>query len=348
MTQPPSQPQPDDAASRQVQNLDAQLEQVLSDIEQQEPGLIHPSDKADQDNQSADQAPGDGGLMDKPVEEAIDEAQQLAQELADGLDQSGADSDTGTPDNTTADDEALADQLQARLEGRDDPATAPAGADPVTETAELVGDFHAPDQSVIDAAAAAITAGSDEQHEEQSPAPQPAAPVADTSDNAGGDCETSTIEQLDQVLADNADDEMDGSFEPVQELLDTEQADAPPQEETEAAPEPVEATAVETPEPVAEPASQPEPSAEPASQSEPSPAPAEPVAVVEASAPKIRVNPAAVLEKVVVVESVLQRTCYVINRPVQKLPREMREMVGWVAIAVAGPGLIVLLWGLLT
>ncbi len=40
-------------------------------------------------------------------------------------------------------------------------------------------------------------------------------------------------------------------------------------------------------------------------------------------------------------------TCAVVNKPVDKLPDEIKQTVGWVALAVAGPGVLLVVYGLL-
>lgn len=45
--------------------------------------------------------------------------------------------------------------------------------------------------------------------------------------------------------------------------------------------------------------------------------------------------------------SLLLTVCALVNKPLDKLPPDIKQTVGWVALAVAGPGMLLIVYGLL-
>ena len=174
---------------------------------------------------------------------------------------------------------------------------------------------------------------------------------------AGARGEPEPIGQIGQMLADQADEAMSGDFEMVTDLLeepspadeDLDRAFQAP-EELEGADElagttaddqraaPVSAGAAEV---AAELDSQPEdlPAAAPMTRRG--------AAATTAAGPvkgKEVINPAAIRAA----ERALKRICAVINTPVMRLSPEWRNTVGWIALAVVPPAIVLVLYGLVT
>lgn len=202
--------------------------------------------------------------------------------------------------------------------------------------------------------------------------------VADPVDDLEGDFKT--VDELDEP----DDDELEGGFESLNELLEPEEpdkaqesadseddeacddldgmfmppsavSDAPPVEEASPLPE---AAAEEDEVPEGDFASldamlnAPVPSPEDAEGAPPDPPTSEPVAAEPAKksdpAPRrFKFNPAVVRAAAVVVLGGLLSVCALVNKPLDKLPDDMKQAVGWVALAVAGPGLLLVGYGLL-
>lgn len=120
--------------------------------------------------------------------------------------------DNQTPEDTHA-SEALASQIQSLLDdANDEQATSPDAQADAALNAELEGSFESPEAMDIHVEAQQLESPADLPHE------------AATHDQAA---DTETIEQIDQMLADEADDALAGEFATVDDILSSE-ADAEP------------------------------------------------------------------------------------------------------------------------
>ena len=119
-----------------------------------------------------------------------------------------------------------------------------------------------------------------------------------------------------------AEEDVEGDFTSLDDMLN---APPPSPEDADGAPPP---EAAESPEPTQTPASE-EPSAAPA----------------EASA-GWRIGPTAFRAAAVLLLGVLLTGCALINQPLDRFSPDIKQTVGWVALAVAGPGLVLIGYGL--
>ncbi|MEL7087496.1 MAG: hypothetical protein AAGL98_03500, partial [Planctomycetota bacterium] len=203
--------------------------------------------------------------------------------------------------------------------------------------------------------------------------------VADPADDPGEEAGPTPAAAEDNGLG---DDELEGGFESLNELLEPAASAAPPvpveddDEEEDGddldgmfmPPSAVTSPPPEVPAPVEESApaddeegefasidamlNAPPPSPEEAEGVPPPPAPSGPPASANdtprpsTTAKRFVFNPDALRALVALLVSGLLGGCALVNRPLDKLPDEVRQTVGWVALAVAGPGLLLIGYGL--
>lgn len=144
--------------------------------------------------------------------------------------------------------------------------------------------------------------------DEATPAPEPTPESGDADTTEGAD-----------------DDELDGGYESLDAMLD-----APPPTEDDRDGTPAPAKPPEAPEAAAAKAGA-------GSQAKPA----------ASDGWQITINMAAVRAAAVLLLGLTLWTCAVVNKPLQRLPEDVQQAVGWVALAVAGPGALLVGYGLI-
>lgn len=320
MTEQPPQSDPQDENLEEQADLEDQLDELVSQIDPPDPArpASGRSDQADAGPSPAVAVPPAGGAGTES-EPTRDDASALDDRSAMAPD----DAETGeAPKTVFKPPTAQASSVDRMIDQQ------------IDETIALV------EQQTVAVDAAAIPGSAKE-----------------GSAPAGARGEPEPIGQIDQMLADQADEAMSGDFETVTDLLEE---PSPAEEDLDGAfqaPEQLEGadelagTTADDQHAAPVSAGAAEVAAELDSQPEdlPAAAPMTPrgVAAAMAAGPvkgKAVINLAAIRAA----ERALKRICAVINSPVMRLSPEWRDTIGWIALAVAPPAIVLVLYGLVT
>jgi hypothetical protein len=378
---------PGQSPNPQDENLEAQLDELIGDLEAVDPQSVPPDLRKNKSEPEAEPAPA----APEPVEAAQDEPQPVpaVPEASD---------EAGSPPKQELDIESVASmaanlldqQIESTIESasqvKDDAPAEPVPATPEPAVSGATSNDELGDQiqALLDdiqsqgAEPEPEPAAAEEPQPEPAPAePQPvaAAPV----DEPDADSGAVSIEQIDAMLAESAEQALESEPEAPEHVPGTDeilaaQAEAEAAEAAAKASVEAEAGAIEEATPP-QPAQAFEAGAEDVAreldadeQAEPAPAAAEPQAsdvFASAAEPQAEPTAEAVPESaaepaeteapaVVVDKSALQRAersmlrvCYRINRPVQRLSPEIRNTVGYVGVLTTGVGAVLFLYGVL-
>ena len=242
--------EPQSAASDADLDLESQLDALLEQIEQAEPGIVprastasafEPPSPAQTPPPVEDAAPvvdDAAAAVEDPAAETVQsevaQDEEASLDLASQIQQLLDDARTHQPDASAASTAAAARPASRPEASQPDPLTADdvsADASEITDAAAVDAALQSFDQNDFEPAAPV---------EESAEPPQAAAtrptttaqassrPADPPQDHAMG--ETLNIDDIDQLLADDADNALAGDFETISEVLATEQLpDIPPQ-----------------------------------------------------------------------------------------------------------------------
>ncbi len=313
-----------------------------------------PAENAPKPSTDADHVADD--VIDEQIESVIEtsspEAQATLDALKTALSEESAREEPAASETASKAEAPPADPLAAQLDQLLGAASSPP-AD------RLEGVFEPPDDETVAAASAAAATQNPSSAEDEPPA---------SAEFDGPTPANVSLDELDELIAENADGAVAGEFETVSQVMDgkaeTDEEASGSAAESTAALEAASAQAAAkqaqdgalagdfaSPDELLNSSDAAATAADVAQELDEQPERQlqeySSVAVVEdAAEPASRKTLRASLARMARWEPAARRACAVVNRPVLKLRPEMRDTLGWVAITIAGPGLILFLYGL--